>query len=94
MKKFYDKYSREEIFTALNNKFLLVYKCKIDNPIYISSKYGIIMRNINDIELDVLPDSIAAKAYRILSLLYYLFFFFFFLLHNLILFYALKHQEL
>ena len=67
MKKFYEIYTSEELRNAMNNKYLVRFKYKLDKKVCISDKYGIVIRNINKIENDILSQSLASKIYRIIS---------------------------
>lgn len=68
MNKFYNIYNDKEINDAMNNKYLLNFKYKLNDKIYISKKYGIIIRNLNEIENDILSESLILKICKILSL--------------------------
>lgn len=68
MNKFYNIYNDKEINDAMNNKYLLNFKYKLNDKIYISKKYGIVIRNLNEIENDILSESLILKIYKILSL--------------------------
>lgn len=69
MKKFYEIYSKQEILSVLENKFILKYKYKLKNDVCVSKKYKIFIRNINEIEIGVLSDSLTFKIFKILSML-------------------------
>lgn len=68
MNKFYNIYNDKEINDAMNNKYLLNFKYKLNDKIYISKKYGIVIRNLNEIENDILSESLILKICKILSL--------------------------
>ena len=68
MKKFHDIYSKSEIEKAMKNKYLIFFKYELDDKVYISKKYGIVIRNINKIENDILSQSLIYKINEILSL--------------------------
>ena len=61
MKKFHDIYSKSEIEKAMKNKYLIFFKYELDDKVYISKKYGIVIRNINKIENDILSQSLIYK---------------------------------
>ncbi len=58
MQPFYKKYKKEEIIDVLNSRYLMPYKYHIDKDIYVSEKYKIKIRNINDMEIDILKQGL------------------------------------
>ena len=61
----FKKYSVEDMFSSFDNKFILSYKCKLKNEILISSNFEIKLRNINQIELDVIKQVLLRRILNI-----------------------------
>ncbi len=53
-KKLFEKYSVDDMHSSLINKYILPYKYKLKDEILISRNFEIKIRNINQIELDVI----------------------------------------
>lgn len=68
MDKFCEEYNQKELLENMNNKYLLFFKHKIDNEILISSKYEIVIRNVNKIEKYILAQALSKRICEILKL--------------------------
>lgn len=61
MSNYFKGVSNEDAFNTLCNKFILSYKYKLDKKITISEKFKLVARNINEVEIVILADSIIKR---------------------------------
>ena len=67
MKYFYEKYDRKTIDEIMESRYLIRCKLKLDKERYLSEKYKIKIRNVNNIEIDILKTSVVKIGSKFLD---------------------------